>query len=386
MPDRPDLPTAALPHRSGTPTESPRRTAIPEAAPPSVGPYDLLAKVGEGSMGTVYRGRHRDTGAIVAVKVMNASLPSNPVLLKRFEQEFRAASRLDHPNIVRALDYGDSGTSPYLVMEFVEGESLGQKLERDGPMAEADAVRLIAQVARGLRRAHKEGLIHRDVKPDNILITPDGTAKLADLGLAREIGTDLNLTKMGRGLGTPHYMAPEQFRDAKNADARCDLYSLAATLYVVLTGQLPFPGKSLQAWLNKVKNQFTPPRALVPGLSRHTDRAIRRALNADPRLRPATCREFIEDLTGRCSRRAGPDPAQTAEDLWYVAYVDPSRNLVTGQATTAGIRRALRKNALGDPNDVRVSRSRTGPFVTLLALPEFRDLVLAPRVRRKDGD
>ena len=99
-------------------------------------------------------------------------MASNPVLLKRFEQEFRAASRLDHPNIVRALDYGDTGDTPYLVMEFVEGESLGQKLEREGRMSEAEAIRIIAQVAQGLHRAHKQGLIHRDVKPDNILVTP----------------------------------------------------------------------------------------------------------------------------------------------------------------------------------------------------------------------
>src|SRR5206468_312458 len=116
-----------------------------------------------------------------------------PVLLKRFEQEFRAASRLDHPNIVRALDYGDAGTSPFLVLEFVEGESLGQKLEREGRMAESEAIRIIAQVAQGLHRAHKQNLIHRDVKPDNILIrTADGVAKLADLGLVKEADTDLN--------------------------------------------------------------------------------------------------------------------------------------------------------------------------------------------------
>src|SRR5262249_55025314 len=177
-------------------------------------------EVGAGSMGTVYRACHRDTGAIVAVKLMNATAPHHPVLLRRFEQEFRAASRLNHPNIVRALDYGETGTSPYLVMEFVEGESLGQKLERDGPLPEAEAIDLVAQVAQGLQWAHQHNLIHRDVKPDNILVTPDGTAKLADLGLSREVGSELNLTKAGRGLGTHPFMAPEQVRNARNADAR----------------------------------------------------------------------------------------------------------------------------------------------------------------------
>src|SRR5438477_7440733 len=126
---------------------------------------------------------------------MPSHMAGNPVLLKRFEQESRAASRLDHPNIVRALDYGDNGQSPYLVMEFVEGESLGQKLERDGKMSEAEAIRIISLVALGLQKAHSKNLVHRDVKPDNILLTPDGQVKLTDLGLVKEVEADLNLTR-----------------------------------------------------------------------------------------------------------------------------------------------------------------------------------------------
>src|SRR6476469_2862945 len=150
-----------------------------KAALQSIGNYDLIEKIAEGGMGAIYKARHKESGQIVAIKVMPAHMASNPTLLKRFEQEFRAASRLNHPNIVRALDYGESGSTPYLVMEFVEGESLGQKIEREGRMPEAEAIRIIAQVAQGLHRAHKQNLIHRDVKPDNILVTPDGVAKLA---------------------------------------------------------------------------------------------------------------------------------------------------------------------------------------------------------------
>src|SRR5436309_8580633 len=228
------------------------------AAPAAVGNYDLLEKIAEGGMGAIYRGRHRHTGQIVAVKIMPPHMASKPVLLKRFGQEFRAASRLDHPNVVRALDYGESGDMPYLVMEFVEGESLGSKLERDGRIPEPDAIRIIAQVAQGLHRAHKQNLIHRDVKPDNILVTNEGVAKLADLGLVRETDTDLNLTKTGRGLGTPHFMAPEQFRNAKNADVRCDIYSLGATLYQMVTGELPFRSVNgpLDAFMKKVRNDL----------------------------------------------------------------------------------------------------------------------------------
>src|SRR5271165_4230126 len=129
----------------------------------SVGSYDLIAKIAEGGMGWVYKARQRQSGQIVAIKIIPATMARNEVLLQRFEQEFRAASRLDHPNIVRALDYCGTGSTPFLVMEFVDGESLGQKVERDGKMSEAEAVRIIVQVCQGLHKAHKQGMIHRDI-------------------------------------------------------------------------------------------------------------------------------------------------------------------------------------------------------------------------------
>src|SRR5262245_40087999 len=120
----------------------------------SVGDYDVIAKVAEGGMGTIYKGRHRQTGQIVAIKIVPQHMANNQVLLKRFEQEFRAAVKLDHPNIVRAMEYGLHGSTPYIIMEFVEGESLGQRIEREGRLPEAEAIRLIAQAAQGLYRAH----------------------------------------------------------------------------------------------------------------------------------------------------------------------------------------------------------------------------------------
>src|SRR5208282_3983189 len=134
-------------------------------------------------------------------------------------------SKLDHPNLVRALEYSGKDGIPFLVMEFVEGESLGQKLEREGRLPEAQAIHLIVQVSQGLQWAHERGLVHRDVKPDNIMVTPGGQAKLTDLGLVKETDAKENLTRAGLGLGTPHFMAPEQFRHAKHANSRCDIYS-----------------------------------------------------------------------------------------------------------------------------------------------------------------
>jgi len=352
----------------------------------SVGSYDLLEKIAEGGMGAIYRGRHRDSGQIVAIKIMPPHMAQNPVLLKRFEQEFRAASRLDHPNIVRALDYSDNGNMPYLVMEFVEGESLGQKIEREGAMAESEAIRIIAQVAQGLHRAHKQNLVHRDVKPDNVLVTSDGVAKLADLGLVKETETDLNLTKTGRGLGTPHFMAPEQFRNAKNADVRCDIYSLGATLYQMVTGELPFRSNGpLDAWMKKIQNELTAPRQLVPALSERIDWAIRRAMSADPDKRPTSCREFIEDLTGHSTRRlsavdsaagSGVPPVSPQQELWYLVYKDETGTAHTVKGTVSAVRRSLKDGVLGDASNVRAARSKTGPFEPLQGYPEFRDLVI----------
>lgn len=344
-----------------------------------VGNYELLDKIADGGMGSVYRGRNRDTGEIVAIKIVPAHMAGNNVLLKRFEQEFRAASMLDHPNVVRALDYGESGHTPYLVMEFVDGETLGKKIEREGALPEALAIRIIAQVAQGLHRAHKAGMIHRDVKPDNVLLTPEGEAKLADLGLVKEVETDLNLTRTGRGLGTPHFMSPEQFRNAKNADVRCDIYSLGATLYMMVTGDLPFRGLGpLDAWMKKMANDIPPARTLVPALSERVDWALRRAMSADPEMRPASCREFVEDLIGHSTRRLPTIPGAAPTDVWYLIYRDAHGETHTVKGSTLAIRRSLKEGLLGGIDHVRASRVKTGNFEPLRTFPEFRDLVIAP--------
>ncbi|MFO0822414.1 MAG: serine/threonine-protein kinase [Gemmataceae bacterium] len=354
----------------------------PDTTPPQLGNYDVLSKIAEGGMGTVYKGRNRSTGEIVAIKVIAASTAKNPVLLQRFEREFLAARVLDHPNIVRALDYCGTGPHPFLVMEYVDGESIGQRIERKGAIAEAESIRLMAQVCEGLQRAHKQGLVHRDVKPDNILITREGTAKLTDMGLVKDVEGDMNLTKTGRGLGTPHYMAPEQFRNAKNVDVRGDIYSLGATLYAMVTGTIPFDNASpLDCWMKKVRNEFPTPQELNPGISDRVDWAIRRAMSAEPDRRPASCREFLEDLTGQsrtAPQRPGGQQQQGAADVWYLVYKDETGTAHTVKGNTESIRNALRDNLLGDTSLILVSRTKTGQFQPLSSMAEFRDLVVAP--------
>jgi serine/threonine protein kinase len=338
--------------------------------------YDLLDKIAEGGMGTVYRGRDNHTGQIVAVKVVPKHLLSNQVFIKRFEQEYTAARTLDHPNIVRALDFGREGDTPFLVMEFVDGESLGARIERDGALPEEEAIRIIAEAAEGLHKAHKLGLIHRDIKPDNILITLDGQAKVTDLGLVKELEADLNLTRTGRGLGTPHFMAPEQFRNAKKADVRCDIYSLAATLYMMVTGDLPFKSLNpLDAWMKKINNDLPGPRKLNPDVSERVDWAIRRSMSADPTLRAASCKEFLDDLSGESARSVSSDegPAPVNE-WWYLVYRDDDGVTHTVKGTKEGVRRSLKENLLGDAAHIRIAPTKQGPFEPLRLHPEFRDL------------
>jgi serine/threonine protein kinase len=345
----------------------------------AVGTYDLLEKIAEGGMGTVYKARQQGSGQIVALKIVPPHLTKNPVMLKRFEKEYNAARHINHPNIVRALDFGYHGGCPFLVMEYVEGESLGQRLERVKRLSEAEAVRIIAEVAQGLHHAHKRGMIHRDVKPDNILLTPDDQVKLTDMGLVKELEADLNLTRTGRGLGTPHFMAPEQFRNAKYADARCDIYSLAATLYMTVTGDLPFKSCGpLDAWMKKIHNELTPPRQVAPTLSERLDWAIRRAMSADPSHRPRNCREFVEDVTGQSTRKLTPITEKAPADVWYLIYKDEDGMVHTVKGSMGGIRRSLREGLLGDADQIRASRSKKGPFDLLRNHAEFRDLVVEP--------
>jgi serine/threonine protein kinase len=274
---------------------------------PALRRYQLLAKLGEGGYGKVYKARDRTTGQIVAIKVLTADRGGDPLHRKRFEQEFRAANTLDHPNLVRGLDYFEDGGRAYLVLEFLDGGSVGDRLQRDGPLPEPEAVRILVEVCQGLNEAHRHGLIHRDIKPDNILLGRDGAVKLSDLGLVKDLLVDL--TRTGRGLGTTPFMAPEQFRDAKHADERCDIYSLGATLYMMVTGALPFRSAGpLDAWMKKVRGELKPPRQLAPGLSLPVEAAILRALDADPERRPASCEEFIDALV-RPPAAPPPSPA-----------------------------------------------------------------------------
>jgi serine/threonine protein kinase len=276
---------------------------------PMTSRYDFEKPIGTGGMGTVYRAFDRQTGELVAIKVLRYRQSENPVLHQRIIREFRAASELEHPNIVRALAFDTIDDVTFLVFELVEGGSVGDKLEKVGRIPEAEAIRIITQISQALQYAHSHGVVHRDVKPDNILLLPDGRAKLTDFGLAKMHDSEEdNLTRPASGLGTPQFMAPEQFSDAKTVDVRSDIYSLGATLYNLVTGQLPFNGKTALAIITQKEfERYPSARSLVPGLSERVDAAIAAALKPDPAARPKSCLAFFKMLAGR--RRKGKEAA-----------------------------------------------------------------------------
>jgi eukaryotic-like serine/threonine-protein kinase len=281
----------------------------------SIGNWDLFEKIADSGMSTVYKARSNVNGAVVAVKIMPPFRAGNEQAYQRFARECRILSALNDPHIVRATDFGIEGSEPYLVMEFVEGETLGERVAREGSIPEAEAVRLILQVAGALGRAHGRGLVHRNVKPDSILITADGHAKLTDLCLVKEVEAPGGLTRDGTSLGTPNFMAPEQLRNASRATRRCDIYSLAATLYMAVTGEPPYGGCDLvEMWKKKLQSDLLPPKKLIPTLSERTDRAIRRAMSAQPDQRPATCEEFAENLNGGSELEALIGTAEVEKD------------------------------------------------------------------------
>jgi excisionase family DNA binding protein len=270
------------------------------------GDYIVIERIGSGGMAVVYKARHRNTGQIVALKVMqHDSAQSAEDEAKRFDREVRAVAKLNHPNIVAAWDAVSDDRESYLVLEYVDGENLDQRVRHGGPMNVAEAVDFLLQMAQGLQHAHSKQMVHRDVKPGNLLVDARGTIKILDLGLVRFDHTlggvsgslAQPLTTQETVLGTPDFMAPEQFADARSADNRADIYSLGCTLYFMLTGVSPFergsPTKTLQA------HQTEPPPKLTdacPSAPQSLQMIFEKMVAKAPRHRYQSMDEIIADL------------------------------------------------------------------------------------------
>lgn len=288
------------------------------ACPKSFGPFDVLAKLGRGAVATVYKVRHKETGAVGALKVGPQFLKLDPSVTRRFELEFTMIRPLQHPNLVQALAIGEQNDYPYILLEYVPGQNLQDMLTEKGPLPPAETVNVFLQVAEGLRYLHSHNLLHRDIKPSNIFLTPEKQAKLGDFGLLKNLtDDDSKLTLSRQSLGTIEYGAPEQFEDAKRVDCRCDLYSFGATLYTALTGKFPFGnGGQMQILQRKLLNQFVPLRLLMSNLDPAIDRLVNRCLHPDASMRPNHCGEVLTVL-----REFRPDAKSLTEG--DVPHVQP---------------------------------------------------------------
>ncbi len=264
--------------------------------------YRIESLLGEGGMGSVYKAYDKDLDRIVAIKLLRPGLASHPAAMQRFKQELLLASKISHKNILRIHDLGDVGGVKFISMAYVEGEDLHHLLEKQGRLPVERAVRLARQLCEALAAAHAEGVAHRDLKPQNVLLDHGDNAYVSDFGLAKSLEADAaGMTRTGELLGTPRYMSPEQV-ESKPADHRSDLYSLGLILYEMVTGKLPFPGDSAaHAMLQRVRKKPKNPKLLNPELPDHVVRIILRCLEKDPAQRYQSAREVLADLDAQRS-------------------------------------------------------------------------------------
>ena len=275
-----------------------------------VGDYIVSDKLGEGGMGKVFRARKGGIGDTVALKVVRAALVANPTVRGRFAREVQAAEALDHPNIVRVLGHGEADGKFYMAMEFVDGIDLSRMMRDYGILEVAEACEYARQAALGLQHAHDRGFVHRDIKPSNIVVagerfvpqaTEPSVVKILDLGLARAIDPDdmvaPDLTRDHSVVGTPDYMAPEQAKNSRGVDPRADLYSLGCALYFLLTGRVPFLGKSAIEKILAHQSEMPPPlQALRPDVPDGVAQLVVRLMAKRPDDRPQTAAELVAAL------------------------------------------------------------------------------------------
>lgn len=297
--------------------------------------YQLIGRLGKGAMATVYKARQISLDRIVAVKVLPKRMSENPEFVDRFYKEGKAAARLSHNNIVQAIDVGSAPDGyHYFVMEYIEGKTLYDLMQpppqgEGHVFSEDEALDIVIQITDALAHAHERGLIHRDVKPKNILFTPQGVAKLTDLGLARATDdAQAAESEAGKAYGTPYYISPEQIRGDVDIDFRADIYSLGATLYHLVTGQPPFDGETPAAVMHKhLKQSLVPADHINTALSAGIGEIIDVCMAKKREERYSSTRDLLEDL--RAVRTGNPPiHARRAVDLDALAKIEESGKTV----------------------------------------------------------
>ena len=395
-----------------------------------LGDFQLVHKLGEGGMGAVFKARQISLDREAAVKVLHRHLAADPSFVQRFLREARIMARLEHPNTVRCLFVGEEHGFHYFAMEFIDGGSLESWMKRLGRLEVGDALHVILACAHALQEAHDQGVVHRDMKPDNVLLTRKGVVKVADLGLAKATrGEDVSLTRTGTGAGTPVYMAPEQFRDVKRVEPRSDIYSLGCMLYYFLTGNPPFQGETYVELLEaKEKGQYPPARRSNDGVPPRLDLIIDKMLAKAPEVRYQSCAELIADLQGLglagtalsfLEAEAGPAPAARGAaakptvkpvaqsptrvaphplkpparkapeaapepeeaEFWYLCFTASDGRVVTRKMTISQVREFIRSRSFDE--NTQACRTLQGNYRALGTYPEFAHILQSMETKAK---
>jgi len=348
----------------------------------TLGHYQILERLGQGGMGQVFLALDRRLGRKVALKALLPEVQSDPDRLERFLQEARIASALSHPNVAALHEIGDAGDLRYLALEYVEGESLAEKL-RGGPLSLPDTLSIGRQIADALDAAHALGIIHRDIKPANIMVTARGHVKLLDFGLAKiggQPGPDTQLlTSVGSLVGTVMYMSPEQALGRK-LDARTDLFSLGAVLYETITGRVPFPGSNAQETIAHILQ--SQPEAIARfnyGTPEALERIVRKCLEKDRDRRYASARDLLVDLDAVERQTGASSLAESA--------MQPRRQLSAVIVDDEELARQLLREYLSTMPDIRIAAECSNGFEAVKAVAERKpDLIfLDVQMPKLDG-
>ena len=327
--------------------------------------YRLESKLGSGGMSTVYLALDETLERRVAIKVLHREMTDQPDQIERFRRESRAVAQLSHPNVVAVIDAGDdAGHHPYIVFEYVEGETLKERIDRFGRLPLDEAAAYTIEIGRGLQAAHLAGMVHRDVKPQNVLIDADGRAKVTDFGIALSQESD-GLTKTGRVLGTTDYVSPEQAM-GREVDARSDIYSLGILLYEMLIGEVPFKAETLVGVAMKHVNEPMPDvQQRRPGVSAALAAVVERATQKEPKKRYPDMGSMLADLEGALEVEIARSGGGTGDTTTVLDSVPTRQRLLSSRTVSiAGILLVLagRAGRAGAGRDRRRGReARRGP-------------------------
>lgn len=310
--------------KTGQPGATKKRKAT------QLGDFRLVKKLGQGGMGEVFLANQVSLDRKVAIKTLSKELAKKEDFVKRFIREARSMAKLQHQNVVQVYAADSFKGVHYVAIEFIDGQSMQDWMDQQKQLSVGDALHVTLVCAEALKQAHAQNMIHRDIKPDNILVTKKGVIKVADFGLAKALDEDVSMTQSGTGLGTPLYMPPEQARNAKHVDHRTDIYALGCTLYYFLTGQLPFSGENtLELIVNKEKGTYTPARRMNKDVPEKLDLMIGKMIMKDPEHRYSDCASLMKDLAGLNLANPALSFIEGAEEVGLSAIGGPASRAAT---------------------------------------------------------